>query len=217
MKTFSLVLNVVLLASTIFLAVKLNQKTDEGLAEDAARWRAIRQGAEAYRQKTEAPYESLTRDSTIPFSDPELARRYIDNFTDDLSNLTRYCGAGAYPTTSMWIDKEAVYRITEYMQNSHDSADGVSVYFAQYGVQNQDGDRQRWSRADSGRYDNQYTGVLVVTRNDKGYHIPFLRKVPGKYSAADVYEGLYNYHDLCPPNTNCIPPDYFSKYVDTLR
>jgi hypothetical protein len=208
MKTFSLVLNVVLLASTIFLAVKLNQKSDEGLVEDASRWKIIQQGAEAYRKRTEAPFKEALRVVTNPFSDPAIAKSYINNFMSDLDKIRDHCDAGTYPTTSMWIDAAAIYRMAEYMAKSGGIADGVSLYFAKYGVLNSaDGDYTLRTSLDNGKYNKQYTTVVVVTKNDgRGSHVPYLTKVAGKYAAGEVYEGLYNYHDLCPPNTNCIPP-----------
>lgn len=138
-------------------------------------------------------------DSSIGFDDVRLGRAYIDTFNVDTTDLDKYLVAKGCPkmTREIWVDGNAVCDLAKLIVQYN--YDGVRLYLAKYGslALLPDPDRRN-HKNDQGAYDHRYTAVMVTTQadpKDPDNHMDVFQSPAN----AKVIQGLYNYHDVCPP------------------
>ncbi len=203
-----------------------HQKDCAAYKTDAEKWRRLEEKGRKFIDSSiklsAALYQSNAtdkeRDSSQAFTDPERAKKYIDQFTSDIKILSSQNCQGTGPTASIWVDFGIISDLVR--MNEQYKIDGVRLYFAKYTT---DFDAMR---NDNHKYDNKYTAVFVATQSDgNNGHTNFFQKRPIATSrfGINTFEGLYNYHDLCPDGglppcqTFCVDPNTGSNCNTTLQ
>jgi hypothetical protein len=183
-------------------AQKIKTQADSTVAF-AQKWLYIRDQSRAYQDSGINLYAGFNKGTTAknnPFSDPQRAADYIGLFKPGTVN-----GTANSQTNSVWVSKKAIADLMHFL-TVQTVTDGVRVYFSQYPEILKFPDPLR---TDNNAYDFMNTLVFVATKPGTlaMKHTNYYGKSPYFDMGDRVYWGIFNYHDLCPPNTNCEPFD----------
>jgi hypothetical protein len=173
----------------------------------AANWQALTENSDAYRaasEKDKEDFRSLLhtnafsiQDTSLPFQDERLAKRYIKEFDGDTIKIDQlFRGNGMEQITrKIWVDRNTVADIARILAK-YSNYDGIRLYLAKYPTYTVVQDPQRGVHlGNPSSYDHKLTVVVVTTKAGAtaGQHVDSYKDATG------ALEGLYNYHDICPP------------------
>jgi hypothetical protein len=125
------------------------------------------------------------------FRSVQLAQRYIKQFRDDASVINPLLTQQGLQklTNSIWMDGASLERIDSLIRNA--GCTGIRIYFAEYPRL---ADYPDPARPDNS-LDRKFTLIIVTTKQDAtGANVDSYTPL-----ADGTVEGLYDYHDICPP------------------
>ncbi|MDB5229662.1 MAG: hypothetical protein JWN76_467 [Chitinophagaceae bacterium] len=183
MKTGKIISVVLLAALAICIFYLFKYKSD------AEKWRSIETLGKNYQAKKESRMNNLYGASgshKVPI-DKSLAKDFRAAFeTFGHGHMQKDF------TRSVWIDKAELARYLYYTLDPKYNADGLRIYFATY---------ESPDMPPGFPLAKKMGIITVATVLNNGFHNDTMWKTTTK--TFDYYEGLEDYHDLCPPQTNC--------------